>query len=317
MSSLNTNNNRQLTSVLIPLYNHSHYIAECLDSVLAQDPSNIELILIDDGSSDDGFLVAQRWKEEHGSRFARIDFQRQTNAGITQTFDRLLKKSTGSALMILASDDMLLPGSIAKRMELLLQPGVLAVFGDAIPIDGEGKATGTSAAAELGRPCSRAALEDPRTLPWEIIYRWNVYGSVILCRREAMIKPDGNSVLNLDLYSEDMQLYYLFASQDALRYLNQPVAKYRVHTSNASHTPGNVAKLRTNIYHSRKHAMTGMPVWRRAVVGMQAVTYHRWGTSLQSRLMLPAVAVAYAGLLSSRFAYDFYRTRILGQPREV
>ncbi|MDR7051729.1 glycosyltransferase involved in cell wall biosynthesis [Duganella sp. 3397] len=284
---------------------------------MAQDPATIELILIDDGSSDDGFLAAQRWKEEHGSRFARIDFQRQTNAGITKTFDRLLKKSTGSALMIVASDDMLLPGSIAKRKELLLQPGVLAVFGDAIPIDEEGNVTGTSAVAELGRPCSRAALADARTLPWEIIYRWNIYGSVLLCRREAMIKPDGNSVLNLDLYSEDMQLYYLFASKGGLRYINEPVAKYRVHTGSASHSPSNLAILRTNIYCSRKHAMPAMPIWRRAVVGMQAITYHRWNTSLRSRLLLPVVAVAYAGLLTSRFAYDFYRTKMLGQPREI
>nr|GEU28479.1 aminotransferase/S-adenosyl-L-homocysteine hydrolase [Tanacetum cinerariifolium] len=48
-------------------------------------PANIELILIDDGSSDDGYAVAQRWKEEHGSGFARIEFERQTNAGITKT----------------------------------------------------------------------------------------------------------------------------------------------------------------------------------------------------------------------------------------
>lgn len=317
MSNINSQGNRPLTSVLIPLYNHAPYIEECLDSILAQDAANIELILIDDGSSDDGFIVAQRWKDAHGHRFARIDFERQTNAGITQTFDRLLRKSTGSVILVVASDDALLPNSIAMRLDLLLQPGVMAVFGDAIPIDGQGKVTGTSAIGEIGRPSSRAALADPRTLPWELIYRWNVYGSVLMCRREGILKSDGSSVLNLDIFSEDMQLYYLLGSRGTLRYLNQPVAKYRVHGTNTSHTPANVEKLRTNIYHSRKHAMIGMPMMRRIVVGLQAMTYHRWGKTLRARLSLPLVAASYAGILASRIAYDAYRTRILGQVNDI
>ncbi|MET0321657.1 MAG: glycosyltransferase [Duganella sp.] len=317
MSSPGSNGNGQLTSVLIPMYNHAPYIVECLDSILAQGPANIELILIDDGSSDDGYAIAQRWKEEHGSGFARIEFERQTNAGITKTFDRLLRRSTGSVILIVASDDVLLPGSIAERMKILRQPGVMAVFGDAIPIDGKGKVTGTSAIGELGCTSSRAALADPRTLPWELIFRWNVYGSVLMCRREGIMKSDGTSVLNLEIFSEDMQLYYLFASRGTLRYLNQPVAKYRVHGTNTSHTAANMAILRKNVHHSQKHSMIGMPVWRRAVVGMQAFVYHRWDTSLRGRLIFPLVVGAYVSCIGARWMYDFYRTRVLRQPREV
>lgn len=317
MSSTDSNSMRPLTSVLIPLYNHAPYIAECLDSVLAQEHENLELLLIDDGSSDDGFAIAMRWKEAHADRFARIEFERQVNAGITKTFDRLLRKSTGSAILVLASDDVLLPGSISSRLLLLQQPGVMAVFGDAIPIDGESKVTGTSAMAELGRPCSRAAMSDPRTLPWELIFRWNVYGSVLMCRREGLLNPDGSSVLNLEIFSEDMQLYYLLASRDALRFLNQPVVKYRVHGTNTSHTSANTAILRKNVYHSQKHAMIGMPLWRRIVVGMQAFIYHRWDKSLRGRLLFPLVVAAHFGFLSARYIYDFYRTRILKQAREV
>lgn len=317
MLSLNSICKQPLTSVLIPLYNHALYIVECLDSILEQDPANIELLLIDDGSSDDGFSIAQRWKEEHGGRFARVEFERQVNAGITQTFDRLMRKSTGSVLLIVASDDVLLPGSVTNRLRLLREPGVMAVFGDAIPVNSEGKATGSSAIGELGQPSSRAALLDPRTLPWELIFRWNVYGSVLMCRREGVLKSDGNSVLNLDVFSEDMQLYYLMASRGALRYLNEPVAKYRVHGTNTSHTQSNVARLRKNIYQSRKYAMIDMPTWRRAIVGMQAFTYHRWRTGLRARLSLPLVAAAYAGILSARIVYDFYRTKVLGQAQNV
>jgi glycosyltransferase involved in cell wall biosynthesis len=308
---------KELVSVVIPLYNHEHYIEECLDSVLAQDMPNIELLLLDDGSSDKGFDVACRWKESHGHRFARIEFDRQANAGITHTFDRLIRKSTGRFILILASDDVLLPGSIAQRLDLFSDACVMAVFGDAIPIDDEGNVLGKSAIGELGEPCSREALSDPRTLPWELIFRWNVYGSVLLCCREALVNPDGSSVLNLSIYSEDMQLYYRLASQGSLRYLDRPVAKYRLHSSNTSGVSENVSKLRRNVYQSRKHSLNGMPWLRGAIVSLQAFTFHRWGKDVWSRLALPLVALSYACILSARFCYDLYRKTVLGQSRNV
>lgn len=317
MHSQKKNSVAPLISVLIPLYNHAAYIEECLDSILAQGPENIELILIDDGSSDNGFSVATVWKEKNGDRFNHIEFERQANAGITVTFDRLLRRSTGQTIAIVASDDVLLPGSIAKRMQLLNQSGVMAVFGDAIPIDGESRVTGTSAIAEIGRPSSRAALADLRTLPWELIFRWNVYGSVLLCRREAVLNPDGSSVLNLEIFCEDMQLYYQLSTKGSLRYLNEPVAYYRVHGTNTCFVEENMPKLRRSVYDGQMHAMRSMPLSRRAVVALQAVTYHRWNKSLRGRFIFPLVAAAHVAYLSLRFVYDLYRTSILKQPRQM
>ena len=317
MADINENRRQPLISILIPLYNHAAYIAECLDSILEQGPERIELILIDDGSSDDGLVIAQRWKELHGDGFALIEFNRQENAGITRTFDRLIRRSTGDVIMIVASDDMLLPGSISSRLELLQQPGVMAVFGDALPVDGSGKAIGTSAIGELGNPSSRSALADPRTLPWELIFRWNIYGSVLMCRREAILKSDGSTVLNLDIFCEDMQLYYQLSSHGTLRYLDQPVAKYRIHGANTSHSEENIGKLRTSGYQARKHAMKEMPWGRRTVVAMQAFTHHRWAKGLRARALFPFVAAAYAGALSARFIYDLYRVYVLHQPQKI
>lgn len=303
-------------SVLIPLYNHAAYVEQCLDSVLAQGPENIELLLIDDGSKDNGFEVASRWKELHGASFRRIVFERQANAGITQTFDRLIRKSTGDYLAIVASDDVLTAGSIADRLAMLQEPGVLGVFGDAVPVDMNGNVIGKSAIGELGNPASRNALSDPRTLHWELIFRWNVYGSVLLARREALINPDGKSVLNLEIFSEDMQLYYSLGSAGALRYLDKPVALYRIHPDSASHSTANLSKLQRNIYESRKHARRGMPFARRCIVGLQALTYHRWNPNTLVRLAaLPVVAGAYGSLLAARVFYDWYRTSLLRQDR--
>lgn len=308
--------NTELVSVIIPLYNHKQYIEECLDSVLTQDVSNIELLLLDDGSSDNGFDIACRWKESHSDRFARIQFEQQANAGITHTFDRLIKKSTGRFIVILASDDVLLPGSISQRLSLFSESKVMAVFADAIPINETGKIMGKSAIGELGKPSSLAALSDPRTLSWELVFRWNVYGSVLICRREALIDPNGSTILNLNIYSEDMQIYYKFASEGSLRYINKPVAKYRIHTTNTSRSPENIKALHKNIYESRKHALNGMPRLRRMFVSLQAFTYHRWDKGFKKLCYLPLIITAFISIKFGCKIYDFIRCSILNQSKK-
>lgn len=304
-------------SILIPLYNHAAYVEQCLDSILEQGLENVELLLLDDGSKDNGFQVACDWKARNGHHFKKIDFQRQENAGITRTFDRLITKSTGDFILIVASDDALLPSSIAQRLLVMKDDSVMGVFGDAQPIDEAGKSLGCSAIGELGNPANRQALSDPRTVHWEMIFRWNVYGSVLMLRRSAIVMPDGKSRLNLEIYSEDMQLYYMLGSQGTLRYLDKPVSLYRVHAASASHSIENLAKLRANVYHSRLNALAGMPCLPAAVVRLQSWTYYRWNRSGAALFMLPVVVVAYTGIWLARTFYDFYRRTFLGQGKNA
>ena len=61
-----------LVSVVIPLFNKEKYISSTLKSVIAQDYKNVELILIDDGSTDKGYSVACELLEDNQSRFSRV-----------------------------------------------------------------------------------------------------------------------------------------------------------------------------------------------------------------------------------------------------
>jgi glycosyltransferase involved in cell wall biosynthesis len=307
--------NNDLITIAIPLYNHEIFIESCLDGVLAQNLTNVELLLIDDGSSDDGFLIAKAWEDRHRKQFIRTWFEQQVNAGITRTMDRLIQQSMGQFILLLASDDVLLPGSVEKRLVEFQDPSVTAVFGDAIPIDDSGRAIGESAIHGLGVPASRDALLDQRTILWELIFRWNVYGSVLLCRRTALVAENGESVLETGIYSEDMQLYYRLAAQGVLRYIDEPVAQYRIHVTNTSRIPENLSKLRKNIHESRRHAAKCMPFMPRLIVRLQAFTYFRWRGGIVGFISMPLVAFAYLCILSARAIYDAYRRRILGQER--
>ena len=72
------NVNEPLVSIVSPTYNHATYIADCIESVLKQTYSNWEMIIIDDGSTDGTFAVAQEYTKKDN----RIQAYTQKNIGI-------------------------------------------------------------------------------------------------------------------------------------------------------------------------------------------------------------------------------------------
>lgn len=96
-------------SVLIPLYNRKHYIAQALDSVFAQTFQDYEIIVRDDGSTDGSAdFVAERYAAEISSGKLKLR-RNEKNIGEFSTDNKLLNEATGKYIMILHSDDMYLP----------------------------------------------------------------------------------------------------------------------------------------------------------------------------------------------------------------
>src|SRR6187200_250053 len=95
-----------LVSVVIACYNHGRFLPAAVDSVLAQDYGEIELIVVDDGSTDETPDVA--------ARYPVIRYLRQENQGAAAAKRAGLEASTGEFLMFLDADDTLLPGAIGS-----------------------------------------------------------------------------------------------------------------------------------------------------------------------------------------------------------
>lgn len=95
-----TNKSMPLVSVIVPCYNHEQYVEECIESILNQTYKNIELIVIDDGSSDNSPKLLQTLSEKHG-----FYFQHQSNIGLSATLNKALALTKGKYICILASDD--------------------------------------------------------------------------------------------------------------------------------------------------------------------------------------------------------------------
>lgn len=124
-----------LVTVVMPCYNAAEYIAEAIDSVLHQSYPHVELIVVDDGSTDDSVAVVQRYQE-------RLRLIQQPNKGASAARNRGIVSGTGEYLAFLDADDFWHPDFLARMIEALRSSdAVLAYCGwQIIERDGRGHA---------------------------------------------------------------------------------------------------------------------------------------------------------------------------------
>ena len=106
---------KPLLSVIIPNYNHAHYLPETLDSVLAQDFDDFELIVGDDCSTDDSISVIKAY----GSRIRPFFFQK--NRGVIEMCKILTKEAKGKYVHLFSSDDLYFPHFLSASMQCMLE----------------------------------------------------------------------------------------------------------------------------------------------------------------------------------------------------
>lgn len=102
-------------SVIIPCYNVQNYIEECVDSVLDQTYNNLEIILVDNNSSDDTFKVLNSLKDRHADLVVLSELKKGANAARNKG----LQVATGDWIQFLDADDLLLPKKIEKQIDAI------------------------------------------------------------------------------------------------------------------------------------------------------------------------------------------------------
>lgn len=124
-----------LVSVIVPSYNHSKYIEECVESIVNQTYSNYELIVIDDGSTDNSVEILERLQNKYNFQLVV-----QENIGLTKTLNKALSLSSGKYISIIASDDYWKTEKIKYQIECLENNlEVKLCFTDVIYVDGNSK----------------------------------------------------------------------------------------------------------------------------------------------------------------------------------
>ncbi|MDD2365371.1 MAG: glycosyltransferase [Desulfuromonadaceae bacterium] len=220
-----------LVSVLIPLYNHARYITRCLDSVLEDGYTRIEIIIIDDGSKDNSKELAREWfNKQDKNLLERFEIESRPNKGVTRTLNELVCKARGEYITLLASDDYLLKDGISTRLDYLQKnSSKYAVFGDSVVVDDSGIVTHNSGIADLNGG-KIECLIDEKLLPIELIYNWCVPGPGFMARRELY---DIVGLYDETLTVEDWDMYLRIMARNFLGFTPHQVAAYRYHGDNS------------------------------------------------------------------------------------
>lgn len=219
-----------LVSVRIPAYNHARYIERCLDSVIGDEYPNKELVIIDDGSSDDTYSRILDWVGKNGERLPVRHFT-QPNAGLCNTLNRLIDLCRGEYLVSLASDDVLLPGGIARRVRYLQEhPEEMAVIGDCQVIADDDRLLHPSAMEQLFHADKRRYLTKDG-IKEQVVGSWAVAGPALMVRKDIY---DLIGRYDSHYLVEDWHLYLRMVERGLLGFVPEAVSAYRLHANNQS-----------------------------------------------------------------------------------
>ena len=122
-----------LVSVIIPVYNMEKYLAETIDSVLESTYPEVEIILVDDGSSDNSVEIAQKYADNN----SRIKCFTQQNAGAAAARNHAIRKAAGAYILPVDADDKIAADYIEKAVEVLIHNPAVKVVGSNAVFFGE------------------------------------------------------------------------------------------------------------------------------------------------------------------------------------
>jgi poly-beta-1,6-N-acetyl-D-glucosamine synthase len=124
------NSDNPLVSIIVPAYNEGKVIGHCIESILASDYQNFEIILVDDGSKDDTFEVMQRYKNVTG-----VQVCTKPNGGKATALNEGYRRSKGEILLFVDADGIFTPGTIDEMLKAFTSLKVGAVCGNDAPVN--------------------------------------------------------------------------------------------------------------------------------------------------------------------------------------
>jgi glycosyltransferase involved in cell wall biosynthesis len=168
-------NSQPLISVVIPCYNHENFIIDCLESVKGDPYERIEIVFLDDGSSDNSYELGESWLKANKNSFEKVSYSKQSNQGICKTFNTIVRKSSGDFIFILASDDLAAANGISNTLRYYnrhcSEPTLL--FTDLELIDYDGRLFAKSGTAHTHRDAE--LLENKKEyLKLDLLVNWGI-----------------------------------------------------------------------------------------------------------------------------------------------
>jgi glycosyltransferase involved in cell wall biosynthesis len=237
-------------SVIIPAFNASEFIAEAVDSVLAQSFKDFEVLIVNDGSTDHTLDVLRDYQ-------SKVTIINQENQGVSTARNNGINIARGKYLVFLDADDIFMPNKLEDQSDFLdMHPNICAVFSNlcAFTISKNGKKTSwpyhvnKTLVKRIGPPSKNAP----------IFMVQNILPPVAAMVRKACAHKIGGFDTDLSGLA-DRDFWYRMGCQYELAFIEEKTAHYRIHSQNMSgdksHMLSDYKKLLCKL-HTSEHFLT-------------------------------------------------------------
>jgi glycosyltransferase involved in cell wall biosynthesis len=212
-------------SILVPVYNSEPYLKECLDSVLRQNETDFELVLVNDGSVDNGGMICDRYRALHPDR---VKVLHQTNKGLILARRAAIQAAEGDYCIFLDADDFLEPGALVTiRSRIERENADILIYNFYNRFEPEYTTTVAEAVFPDG---SVFAGKDKRAVYSEMIVSWRLNNLCTKAIRTALVKQDDTPYEKFaaNPHTEDLlQSLYPVTHAEKIVYCAEPLYNYR------------------------------------------------------------------------------------------
>jgi glycosyltransferase involved in cell wall biosynthesis len=215
--------NSPLISVVMPNLNKGKYIRYAIESVLSQTYQNFELIIVDNGSTDESISVIQKYASNH----KKIVFVREKQKGPSAAMNHGIDQASGELITFLGSDDVYSKHKLGKQVQLFSESRAFVCYTDARIINELGAPTGETYNKDLARiPMGGCQGYIFRKLLRKCDYVLG--GSLMIPKDFLKLERFDTSLVTL----EDPDLCVRLARHYPFRYIDETLYAYRVYSGN-------------------------------------------------------------------------------------
>jgi len=213
-------------SVAIMTYNQREYLQECLDSILAQDYPNVEIVIADDGSTDGSQEIAKLYAKRHPGRF--VLKLSPMNCGITATANAAHFGCTGDYISWMGGDDVMMPGKLRQQVELMeSDPSCVLCYHDLdVFLSTSGKT--------LYRFSER---NKPREGDVRVAIRYGTFHGACATMHRRRAAPQGGLDRRIQHAADWLYWVETLAGGGRIAYIDQVLGRYRRHDRNITSSP--------------------------------------------------------------------------------
>lgn len=209
-----------LVSVILPVYNCERFIGLAIESILNQTYSNIELIVVDDGSTDNSLKIINSYSYD-----PRLVVVSRENKGLVYSLNEAIGVASGKYIARMDADDISLPDRVEKQVDFLVKNQDVAIVGSrTILIDEDGIEIG-----KCKRPLSNSSVRSYFYYGSPLAHPSITYNLNILSKDEIEYLAD-------DYPAEDLGLFLRISKKHKICNISKPLLKYRITESGISNS---------------------------------------------------------------------------------